>query len=459
MIRRRLPGGDLWKYYLGFAIARIGTIVVLPIVAHLVGPERYGGFEAMVSVMLGAMIVGDAGLGTAMVRFVGDPGHDRVVLIRAAAKAQLIASLVAAAIAAVPMLLLAPSDVDPIVVLLALLAFTLVEGFSALGAGLLRADARNGRYLGLACLRLVTAASIGGIGAAQAGVAGGLFGVALAGLGFAVVAVVAALRSGSAPTGSVADGRRVMLRYGLPLMLTSLMTWTLSLSDRVFLLALSGPIELAQYAASYRVGSLIMLFVTAPLALAWLPVARAAAHRVQRQRVTVRWSLGLAWCALGGGALIVMACPVLVPVLFGSGFESRPGIAAAVVVSAWFSGLYILVATEVLTSDATRPLAPVMVSVVSLNLVLNLAMISAWDATGAGLATVASYALLVVGVGLAVSRESLQWMAEPRHLTVVAALLASVVAAWLAPAMAILLLAVAALAGRRGGPAGRPAER
>jgi O-antigen/teichoic acid export membrane protein len=445
MIRTRLPGGDLWKYYLGFALARIGTVAVLVVVAQMLGPERYGFFEASVSVMLAAMIVGDAGVGAAVVRF-ADEAADRGAVLHATAQIQLIASGVAFLVFLVPVLVLAPPDAAIAVVALALLSFAFVEGFGALGAGVLRARADNAGYLRLAVLRLVTGLGVGAAGAEIGGAGGALFGVALAGLGFAVIGVAPLLqRSGAAIH---ADRRRILL-YSLPLMLSTLSTWTLSLSDRVFLRIFSTPVELAQYAASYRTGSVVALFVSAPLALAWLPYARAAEGPGTLSRATTQWSLGLAWCALGGGALLVLLSPVLVPLLFGAGFDARPSITAAVVVSGWLWGLYFLVSTDVMLRESTRATIPVVVAVVVLNLMLNLVLVPVYDGGGAAVATLLSYLAMPLFMARVVPRDARAWLRAPAHGVVLALLLAAIGAAVVEPlAIAVPLVLAAVLTPR-----------
>lgn len=443
MTVRRLPGGDLWKYYLGFALARIATIAALPIVAHIVGPERYGFFEATVSVMLGAMILGDAGVGAAMVRFAGDDRFAASDIVRAAAKIQLAASVLAATVATIPLVVVAPPDSSLAVILLALATFTVVEGFATLGAGIVRAEQDNALYLKTASVRLVSATAIAAIGASVGGVEGALFGIALAGVSFAIVALRAIARTARTAAKPTRAAQRQILRYSLPLMLTSLTTWTLSLSDRVFLRALSSPLDLAQYSASYRTGSVVALFVAGPLALAWIPAARAARDVASRNRQTERWSLALAWASLGAGTLVVIASGIVVPLAFGSGFDDRAGVVAVVVISGWLSGLYVLVSTDILISDETGRLAPVMVSVALINLVLNWIFISAWDGTGAAVATGLSYAALPVATALVVPRSSLAWLLTRRHLATVGFLVAAVAAAAVEPALAIAPLAAA----------------
>src|SRR4051794_6844444 len=94
--RPRLPGG-IWRYYLGFSIGRMAGLVVLPIASRSFGVVGFGRFEAAFALFIAATIVLDAGQGAGIVRFVGDPGHSTADVLHAAARIQLVASMVAIA--------------------------------------------------------------------------------------------------------------------------------------------------------------------------------------------------------------------------------------------------------------------------------------------------------------------------------------------------------------------------
>jgi O-antigen/teichoic acid export membrane protein len=133
-----------------------------------------------------------------------------------------------------------------------------------------------------------------------------------------------------------------------------------------------------------------------------------------------------------------------VPIIFGSAFDARPGVVAAVAASGWAAGLYVLVGTEVLLAESTKALAPVMLCVAAFNLLINGPLVAMWDGDGAAVATLLSYAALPAATALVVSRGSLSWLAASGHVSILALLLAAVGAAAVHPLIALPLIGAAA---------------
>lgn len=441
MLKARATAG-LVEYSIGFALSRVATVAILPVVSRSVGAEGYGYFEASFAVLLAATVLTDTGAGAALVRFYGDTRFTTSELIRAAGMLQLGGSLAAFIVLAVPFLAVAPPGSSGALVLSALALFALVEGFGIMGAGLLRALDRNALFLALSLLRLFVAVFVGAIGAKLAGASGALFGVALAGIGFAAVAGYFCVRATS--SGRNRSALRLLIGYGPPLIALSLLTWTLSLSDRIFLRAWESAVELAEYSANYRVGAAVTLFVAGPLALAWLPEARAAAKSSERQLLTMRWATAFGWIALGSVAVLVALADTLVPFVFGPQFNARPEFVALVGVSGWLFGLYFLVATPLMLGESTAPLATIVVGVILFNVIANAVLIRSWGTNGAAAATVVSYLALCATTVLAVRRlDSPAWMLSFAHAASILLLVSIVFVAVFAPVFAMLALAVA----------------
>jgi PST family polysaccharide transporter len=357
--------------------------------------------------------------------------------MRASSTIQVGASVIAFVFFAVPALLVAPSGASEGLVLGALALFVFVEGLSIVGAGILRATERFRAYLLLSLLRLAIAVGIGAAGALTAGPTGALYGVALAGAGFAFVGAAPLWRYHRSVVRRPDITR--LLRYGLPLIGTTVMVWALSLSDRLFLRAWVTPAELGQYSASYRLGSVVMLFIAGPLALAWIPVARRAGSRTELEQLCLRWGVNVTWAALGAGVLVVAAAPSLVPAIFGQGFVSDNVVVAAVVASGWLFALYYLLATNILIGESTGALAAVSAIVVVFNFGANAAFIADFGARGAAVATLLSYLALAVIAGAVSARSRFpRWAVSPLHLVVTAVFLALVVAALFYPLPAAL---------------------
>jgi O-antigen/teichoic acid export membrane protein len=435
----RIPGG-VWRYYAGFTIGRLSGLVVIPIASRVLGTAGFGKFEAAFALFLASTIVLDAGLGAALVRFVGDKSYDTDALLQAAARIQVFASLGAIVLLGVPLLLFDMPDHRPFLVVGALVVYAFNEGFAVLGGGLLRASGRDGLYAAFSLVRLVLTAGAGAAGALLLGASGTLLGVAFGGSGFSAYALYR-LRAGK-PSGSV-DARQAMMLYGLPLMATSVMAWTLSVSDRLFLRADVAPTTLGLYSANYRLGNLVLVFVAGPLGLTWIPAARRARDERALDRARRTWALRFSAASILAVLMILAAGPALIPLIFGSGFHFDRTIIAAVGLSGWFGGLYYLAATPALLAQDTRRLAVMALVCVGFNLVANAILIPSFGAHGAAVATLISYAFVCMAVMLVGPLRAQRWLVDARLLATLAAGVGAVaIAATGGPAATVMTLGV-----------------
>lgn len=399
---RRLAADGTWRYYFGFAIGRMSGLAVLPVLTRVLGISEFGRFEPALAALIAATIVIDAGLAAALVRF-GDADRDPGTLLQAAARLQVRASVLAVLLVGPLVVLAAPSGTQRMLAVGALVVFAVVEGLATLGSGLCRATARDGVYLGLSVARFATTVTMTVLGAALFGSIGALYGIALGGLGFAVYAARAIARTRADDDPAV---RRTLMRYGFPLVATSAMTWCLSASDRLFLQRHVPVHEVGDYAANYRLGSLLLVFVATPIALTWVPTARRATERGELGAVRRRWLLGFSLVAGSVVLGLTLLAPAFVPLFFGSEFTGDRLIVGLVGGGGWLGGLYYLAATPFLLDEDTRPLIAVSAVVIATNLVLNAALIPSRGGDGAAIAGALSYAGLCAATLLAARRRS-----------------------------------------------------
>jgi O-antigen/teichoic acid export membrane protein len=439
---RRLPGG-VWRYYVGFSIGRLSGLVVIPIAARVLGTSGFGKFEAAFALFLASTIVLDAGLGAALVRFVGDQTHDTDSLLRAGARIQIFASFGAIVLLGVPLLLFDMPDNRPALVITALVIYAFNEGFAVLGGGLLRATDRDGLYATFSVVRLVLTAGAGTTGALLLGASGTLLGVAFGGSGFSAYALYRLIRGRHR---EVDDARRAMMLYGLPLIATSVMAWTLSVSDRLFLRGDVRAATLGRYSANYRLGNLILVFIAGPLALTWIQAARRASGGQQLDSARQTWAIRFSAAATLGVLMILTAGPVLVPVIFGSGFHFDRRIIAAVGLSGWFGGFFYLIATPALLAQDTRRLAVMSVVCVAANLLANAILIPRFGAHGAAIATLLSYAFVCVAVTFVAPFHNQRWLLHGPLLATMVATIGAVGLASVGEIAAVGALSVTALA-------------
>lgn len=446
--------GDLLGFYVGYGVGRLASLVVLPVLSRILGIGGFGSFEATNAALVGGAIMLDAGLGTAIIRYLQD-GHPAGELLGSAIGVQLGASAVAALVISPLVVVAAPAGSSTPLLVGAAVVFCFVEGLAVLALGLLRGERRTTLFLNLSLVRVGVTCAATTLGAVIGGVAGGILGFAFGGIGFAIYGAARVIEN---KLPSRVDTRRMLMRYGLPLMATSLMSWALNLSDRLFLRATVASTALAEYAANYRLANLTLVFLVGPLALAWLPAAQRFAKRgpAVLRLATTRWTLLFSCVSLSSVALLLAVGKLVVPFVFGSGFVMNPFVLSAVGLSSWFAGLYFLLATPIVVSDDTRPIAWVALSIVAFNLGANTALIPPFGIRGAAVATAASYFALCVLVDIVGRRRSPA--GTPRRKLLLAMLIAAIAgtaasaaAAPVAGAVAVVYLAAAAfiVSGRR----------
>jgi O-antigen/teichoic acid export membrane protein len=379
--------GVPWRFYSGYGIGRIAPLAVLPILTRVLTPGEFGSFDVLLAAVMLSSIVYDAGLGAAVIRYASAGRHASPDLIASGFTLQLLASAVGFVVAA-PLLILSMPDTESILAsLLALSVFALFEGLAVLESGFVRAEARDDLYLAFSIVRFVATFVFAAGGAILFGVPGALIGLGLGGIGFATHTLI---RYWKVRGFGSSETRRRLLRYGLPLTATTLAAWTLTLSDRVFLEASVPIAEIGEYGANYRLGSVTLVLFATPLVLAWLPVAQRLTPDERRatQRTWIRWYLLIAGAAV---ASLTAASLVLIPLVFGSGYEALPDIVFLIASSGLFGGVAILIATPLLVSQSTFRLAVVALFSVVFNVTVNFLLIPPFGVRGAAFATALSY--------------------------------------------------------------------
>jgi O-antigen/teichoic acid export membrane protein len=432
-------GRGIALYYVGFCVGRLAPLVIVPVLSRVLGVRGYGDFEASYAVLAAGSIVFDAGIGSGLLRFVEHGSYTTRELAASAGRLQLVASLGAATLVAPSLIAVSPENSGAAVLIASAVAFALIEGYASMSVGFLRAEARDGLFLLLSLARLVTTAGAASVGAVEGGTGGALLGVSVGGAPFAAYALFRVAQAG--PCASRA-AERALLAYGLPLMATAAMTWALAFSDRVFLGVFSPARDLAIYSVNYRLGNVILVFLAAPLPLAWIALARKIESQRELRAASVRWFRAFSVGALGSTVGLLVAGPTLVPAVFGDEFTADRYVLAAVGVSAWLAGVYILIATPIVTSTQTLRLTVVAGGVVGVNLLANSVLIPVADGRGAATATVVSYSALCVFTAVAAGGpRAIDWMFTRGQLALVIGLLLAIAAATLgSPVTALITL-------------------
>jgi O-antigen/teichoic acid export membrane protein len=402
LIPHRPRRGADRHFYLGFALGRVATILLLPVVSRALGTSGFGIFESSMVVLMAAGIIIDSGLATSIVRFLPRPANgDDSVFVGAAFAAQIVLAAAAASFAVVAVLVVPPGG-SRLLAAVCAASFCLVEGLATLDAGLLRAYGETRFYLLLSISRLVVTVLLGWIGAKVAGGAGALLGIAFGGIGFALHGVWWWL---TRPGVGNAATRRTLLRYGLPLMSAAAMNWVLAVSDRLFLRATVTPAKLSEYSANYRIGSLVIVFIAGPLGMTWTSrIRRMETEDLPVASMTIVWCRWFSRIALAVTAVSILALPTVVPIVFGAAFPANPYIVLATGVAGWLSGLSLFVGVSILRRQETTAILYVAVPVTIGTLIVNGILITTIGLYGAAISTVLGYGGLVLAMAVVVRR-------------------------------------------------------
>ncbi len=188
---------------------------------------------------------------------------------------------------------------------------------------------------------------------------------------------------------------RAMNRFGLPLVPSAVALWLTNFSDRFFLVKLADPHEVGLYSIGVRVASAILLLLTA-FRLAWPAFAYSIEDDREAQRTysfVLTYVVYLScWLALALGLL----APWIVRVITTRPFYPAEDVIAPLAFGAAAFGAYVVV--QIGTGRARRTQANWLVTGVAavLNVSLNLALIPSYGRMGAAIATLAAYTLLFV---------------------------------------------------------------
>lgn len=203
-----------------------------------------------------------------------------------------------------------------------------------------------------------------------------------------------------------------LLRSGAPLLPANLGSWVTDLADRYLLLFITGSTALVGvYSAGYRVGALVTALFVSPFHTAYLPFMLEHAEHESAEHLYAETSrLFVAFGTASVLGLQAIALP-LVRVLAGSSYLPSVRIVGIVALGCLLGGTAMLMTPKALKEKRTSTLAVAFATGAVVNVAANLLLIPSLGMTGAALATLAAYAV-VLGVMLLVTPAS----AHPRGL-------------------------------------------
>lgn len=400
-IRRHLRAGRE-SFFFGAAVVlpRATGLLTLPIYTRLLGPEDFGRYELLTSIIALLYAICLLGLDFAMsVRFYGhdetDRRRDAASAVAAAAGASLVATGVLAGLAGVlgPFALQSSSGGLPFAIVIAAVPFNVLGGVLAMYLRL--------RFQGRAFFRAMLGGAVGGTASGLVLVVAAHWGLVGAAVGLAAVHVVTfsllvvGVRGLLDPRSADRKTSLQLVRLGAPLVPAGAASWIFALADRFFVAAFLGFSQLGLYASAARLATVLAL-VQFGFHAAWGPVALRWGTIGDRDR---RYAASLRLVAMAGGAAVAIVswlAPLLLWLLAGPAYVGAYDVVWLLAASVLFSAMFFVAQIGANLAQSGSRIAWAMIIAAVVNTLANLAMIPTLGYFGAGIATLATYLVAYV---------------------------------------------------------------
>jgi O-antigen/teichoic acid export membrane protein len=190
---------------------------------------------------------------------------------------------------------------------------------------------------------------------------------------------------------------RVMLRYGLPIMVGNIAAYVITLSDRFFLKAFSTTTELGYYSYGYKYGDLVNSLLISTFFLAWNPMRWDIFEMKDSKSIFAQFNRTL-FMALPFLGMLVMSGALVLAGLLTVDKEYLEGI--RIIYFIGFSyvlyGLYYFNAMGMLFTDHTRKISQLILISALVNIALNFLLIPRFGMMGAAISTICGYLTMFI---------------------------------------------------------------
>lgn len=182
---------------------------------------------------------------------------------------------------------------------------------------------------------------------------------------------------------------KTIVKYGMPLIPATLISWGLNSMDSIFLRTMSNYTELGYYSVALKIASALTI-IQSSFTTFWAPLAfRWKAEKVENEQF--ERIMNSVACVMGVALLGVLLFKNLIPYILGSGYDKTIYIIPFLM---FYPVFYTMSETTTLgISFSKKTYYNIVVSVCAIvtNLVLNSLLIPKYQATGAAIATGISY--------------------------------------------------------------------
>ena len=395
LLRRLATTGA--AYTAASVVSKVLAVLLLPLYTAYVDPSDYGVAELLFTSVVTASIVIRFGLIEALLRFFYLPDEDGRRVVATGFAALLWLSTVAALIALpfAPQIADLLSDEVPAdlvrISIGGLWILTLYEYLITL----FRLDERAKMYFSFTIAHVLVAIPLTVllVVVADEGARGLLVGSYASGIPFVIWMLVAERRRLSLLPDRDLLSR--MFRFGLPTMPAELSLYSLQFIDRLILARYVGVAELGLYALAFKFSQAIQLVVRG-FQLAWPPLAYSIRDDEEARRAyAVVLTAFIALCSF----IVVgmwLEARWIVRILADSDYFDSYEVIGPLALGAALYGVYLALVVILGRTGRTDLSFPVTVVATVANVILNLALVPPYGIVGAGVALVASYAIVVV---------------------------------------------------------------
>ncbi len=190
---------------------------------------------------------------------------------------------------------------------------------------------------------------------------------------------------------------RMLWKFGAPLVAGGFGLMFMNSADRYFVKAYTSLADLGTYALGYRIGMIMSLVINA-FVVAWPPImfriSKEAHSRATFSAIMTYYLLATCFILVAVGSF----SKELVALLSAQEYGEASGIIVFILVSYLLQGMYYVLSTGVSITDNTKVIPFIVAAGAAVNLTGNIILIPEYGIWGAAVATVASYAVLPVGM-------------------------------------------------------------
>ena len=388
-------------YGFGVLLQRSVGFLMIPVYTHYLSPADYGVLEMLDLIIFFSGIFATLGIYAATFRFYGayESEEDKKEVISTAflfyaASTLVLATALMIGAGPIALAVLGSPTYAPLVRLVSVTWF--FSSLASVPLAYLRVRERTLAFVAVSLAQTLLGASL--LAVAIAGLKWGVKGALYANLltsviiGLALSGVI--LRR--IPRKISKEKLRLMLAYGVPLVPWNLAFYALIFSDRFFLRRYGNLAEVGVYSLGYKIAGIVSVLINGPFAFAWAwqqfevakrKDAREVYAKIQTYQLLVSVLMGLGVAVLARDVLRIMA---------PENFWSAARIVPLIVLCYVLDNIRSVTTSGLLVRRDTRYLAGIAAIVIASNLLLNYVLIPRYHAMGAALATLASYALLLV---------------------------------------------------------------